>query len=100
MPNSDASVVVEEFRKAMRNYASTVTILTAGDGNMRHGITATAVTSVSMDPPSLLVCVYRKAKFYEVLMSSARFCVNVLHQDKSELSAKFSSGAVPEDRFM
>ena len=91
--------VVDAFRNAMRRYASTVTILTAADRSLRHGITATAVTSVSMDPPSLLVCVYRKGRFYEVLMSSMRFCVNVLNHNQSDLSAVFSSDASPQERF-
>jgi flavin reductase (DIM6/NTAB) family NADH-FMN oxidoreductase RutF len=75
------------FRAAMRRIAATVTIVTADDGERYHGMTATAVTSLSMEPPSLLVCINRKAFLHDMLLRAANFCVNVLHQDHAELSA-------------
>jgi flavin reductase (DIM6/NTAB) family NADH-FMN oxidoreductase RutF len=87
------------FRAAMRRIAATVTIVTADDGERHHGMTATAVTSLSMEPPSLLVCINKKAFLHGILVRAGNFCVNVLHQDHAELSAAFS-GAVPyQDRF-
>jgi flavin reductase (DIM6/NTAB) family NADH-FMN oxidoreductase RutF len=87
------------FRAAMRRIAATVTIVTADDGERHHGMTATAVTSLSMVPPSLLVCINKKAFLHGILVRAGNFCVNVLHQDHAELSAAFS-GAVPyQDRF-
>jgi flavin reductase (DIM6/NTAB) family NADH-FMN oxidoreductase RutF len=85
------------FRAAMRRIAATVTIVTADDGERHHGMTATAVTSLSMEPPSLLVCVNQKAFLHDMLLRAANFCVNVLHQDHAELSAAFS-GAVPHEK--
>jgi flavin reductase (DIM6/NTAB) family NADH-FMN oxidoreductase RutF len=87
------------FRAAMRRIAATVTIVTANDGEQHHGMTATAVTSLSMEPPSLLACINKKAFLHNFLIRADIFCVNVLHQDHAELSAAFS-GAVPhQDRF-
>lgn len=86
--------IAESFRAAMRRIASTVTVLTAADGDEPFGMTATAVTSLSMEPPSLIVCVNGRARFHAVMQAASRFCVNVLHADQSDLSRAFG-GAVP-----
>jgi flavin reductase (DIM6/NTAB) family NADH-FMN oxidoreductase RutF len=85
------------FKAAMRRVAATVTIITARNGERYHGMTATAVTSLCTEPPSLLVCVNQKAFLHDILLRAANFCVNVLHQDHAELSAAFS-GAVPREK--
>ncbi|MGO8918379.1 MAG: flavin reductase family protein [Stellaceae bacterium] len=87
------------FRAAMRRVAATVTIVTARDGERQHGMTATAVTSLSMEPPSLLVCVNRKALMHDVMLRAESFCVNVLHRDHAELSAAFGGALSPDARF-
>lgn len=87
------------FRDAMRRFAATVTIVTACDHTRRHGMTATAVTSVSMDPPSLLVCVNQKALLHDILGRARHFCVNVLTHDQAALSAAFSGATTALDRF-
>lgn len=87
------------FRAAMRRFAATVSIVTAGDHEHHHGMTATAVTSVSMDPPSLLVCINQKSTLHDIMHRARRFCVNVLHRDQATLSAAFSGGMPPEKRF-
>jgi flavin reductase (DIM6/NTAB) family NADH-FMN oxidoreductase RutF len=85
------------FKAAMRRVAATVTIVTADDGERYRGMTATAVTSLCVEPPSLLVCVNQKALLHDMLLRAANFCVNVLHRDHAELSAAFS-GAVPHEK--
>lgn len=100
-PSADVAPVAVDvmFRAAMRRIAATVTILTTGDGVLRHGMTATSMTSLSMDPPSLIVCLNRKTRLNDLMQSAEQFCVNVLHVDQSDLSHAFS-GAVPaEERF-
>jgi flavin reductase (DIM6/NTAB) family NADH-FMN oxidoreductase RutF len=87
------------FRAAMRRFAATVTIITACDHERHHGMTATAVTSVSMDPPSLIICVNQKTQLHEIMFRARRFCVNVLHRDQVALSAAFSGAVSPEKRF-
>ena len=86
-------------RAAMRGYAATVTIVTATDGRRRHGMTATSVTSLSLDPPSLIVCVNQTTLLHDILLSARRFCVNVLGRDQSRLSTAFSGAVPPEQRF-
>lgn len=87
------------FRDAMRRLAATVTIVTAVDGERRHGMTVTAVTSVSMDPPSVLVCLNRSTLLHDIMLGARMFCVNVLLHDQAELSAAFSGKLRPEARF-
>ena len=53
-------------------------------------MTATAVSSVSMEPPSLLVCVNRGGRLFELLESCERFCVNVLHSEQVSVSRIFA----------
>ena len=66
--------IATSFRAAMRRIASTVTIVTASDGERRHGMTMTAVSSLSMDPPSMIVCVNQNTFLHDILMSARLFC--------------------------
>lgn len=91
--------VAAAFRATLRRMASTVTIVTASDGERRHGMTMTAVTSLSLDPPSLLICVNRSTLLHEILMGARHFCVNVLRHDQADVSTAFSGAASPETRF-
>ena len=87
------------FRDAMRRLAATVTIISTGGPTRRHGITATAVTSLSMDPPSLLVCVNRSSSLHALLSKNDRFCVNLLRSEHAGLSDAFSGKLPSEERF-
>jgi flavin reductase (DIM6/NTAB) family NADH-FMN oxidoreductase RutF len=101
MPAEDANLAPVEtaFRAAMRRFAATVTIITACDHERQHGMTATAVTSVSMDPPSLMMCLNQQTLLHDIMYRARRFCVNVLHRDQVALSAAFSGGVPAEQRF-
>lgn len=89
--------VAAAFRSAMRRFASTVSVVsTLKDGN-RHAMTATAITSLSMAPPSLLVCVYRESRFHNALCDHDLFCVNILHKDQTDASQAFSKHAAASD---
>jgi flavin reductase len=88
--------VEDDFRKAMRRLASAVTIISTAHDGRRHGMTATAVTSVSSAPPSLLVCINQSASLHAPLHASGRFCVNILYGDQSEVADAFG-GARPGD---
>jgi flavin reductase (DIM6/NTAB) family NADH-FMN oxidoreductase RutF len=88
-----------EFRKAMRRLTSAVTVITTAHEQRRYGMTATAVTSVCADPPSLLVCINRSASLHEPLIRSGRFCVNILLAEQSDIATAFSGGVPQELRF-
>jgi flavin reductase (DIM6/NTAB) family NADH-FMN oxidoreductase RutF len=89
----------EEFRATMRRFAASVCVVTANDGHRDHGMTVTAVTSVSMEPPSLLVCLNNRTQVHEMLLNQPWFAINVLGAQQAEISAAFSGAVAPEDRF-
>lgn len=91
--------VEQGFRDAMRRLAGTVTIVTVANDGEAHGTTATAVTSLSMNPPSLLVCFNRDSRLHAMLSAADRFCVNLLHVENVEVSKLFSSPVSSKERF-
>jgi flavin reductase (DIM6/NTAB) family NADH-FMN oxidoreductase RutF len=89
------------FRAAMARFPGAVTIITARQGTERRGITATAVCSVSAEPPSLLVCVNRKTGTCAAIRESRMFNVNLLPDPASPLAMRFAGadGVTGEDKF-
>ncbi len=78
-----------DFLDAMRRVASTVSIITvAGPADRWLGMTATSVTSVAMEPPSLLVCLNRRGGTHDVVKQVGRFCVNVLSEGQADQCAR------------
>jgi hypothetical protein len=87
-----------DFRKAMRTLASAVSIISTAIEARRFGMTATAVCSLSMEPPALLLCINQSPSLHQPLLDARRFCVNILHADQDELARTFSRQQI-EDRF-
>lgn len=85
------------FRNLMGRFATGVTVLTLrSHGNVR-GMTANAVSSLSLHPPLLLVCIDRNASSHPYFEAADAFAVNILAEDQSELSRFFAeSGEKPE----
>jgi flavin reductase (NADH)/flavin reductase len=90
----------EAFRVSMRHLASGVCVVTTTtqDGK-RWGLTATAICSVTADPPMLLACVNRSTGTCAAILSARRFAVNLLSADDREVSNRFASPIAPEQRF-
>ena len=80
-----------EFRSALGCFPTGVTIITTRDrhGNF-YGLTANAVTSVSLAPPLLLVCIDRKAETFAHFYDSLAFVVNLLTEEQEPLSSRFA----------
>jgi len=78
------------FRAAMRQLASGVSLITIGAGAERRGMTATSVSSFSVDPPTLIVCVSRTASMYPGLARANAFGVSVLGADAQEIADRFA----------
>lgn len=79
------------FRKAMSQFASGVTLVTTLDCNGKlTGLTANAFTSVSLDPPMVLVCVDYKARTYRTLVSNGHFAIHFLRADQADLAKNFA----------
>lgn len=85
----------DDFKDAMRRLASTVCLITAQD----RGMAATAVMSLTADPPTLAIAVNRNASIHEALERQDLFCVNLLAARHAGLVAKFGGAVAPADRF-
>lgn len=72
------------LKEAMRNVPSTVALITSRDAEgTPYGMAASAVISVTIDPPAVLVAVNRTAGIHPVLEMSGRLCINFLAKDLS-----------------
>ena len=89
MTDATQTDLVENFRNAMRHVAATVYAVTAIDNSKRYGILATAVSSLSFEPPSVLVCVNRTASLHDPMERAERFCVNVLGLGNRDVAERF-----------
>ena len=83
-----------DFRKAMRTLASAVTIVSTAHNDRRFGMTATAVCSLSIQPPTLLVCVNQSTSLHHPLLSAGRFCINILHADQTSWCERSAAKAL------
>lgn len=82
----------DEFRSAMSRFASSVTVVTTKtEDNELSGITVSAFSSVSLDPPLILVCIDKRASFHDVLEKGRYFAVNILAEDQELVSRRFAS---------
>lgn len=101
---TDAPVRPASFRRVMGLFATGVTVVAAREGEEIHGMTANAVTSVSLEPLLVLVCVDRRARMNRFLESAGGFSINVLSEDQEALSRYFAGSwkppAPPEFRFL
>ncbi|WP_016905636.1 flavin reductase family protein [Streptomyces xiaopingdaonensis] len=92
------SVPAEEFRAAMAAVASPVTVVTCYDGaGTPRGLTASAVSSLSLDPPLFLVCLDRRSGTHGALTAAPSFCVNLTGPGNEALAGRFAGPA--EKRF-
>ncbi|MCG7504910.1 flavin reductase [Mesorhizobium retamae] len=82
-----------EFRDAMARVCAPVNIVTTDGPAGRGGFTATAMCSVSDDPPTLLICMNERSAQTGMFLENRRFCVNVLTQAHMHLASKFA-GAI------
>lgn len=91
--------IQDDFRQAMRRLASTVAILSSGKGEDWSGMAATAVMSITAEPPTIAVAVNRNASLSPVLTGHGQFCVNLLAERHCDLVAVFSGAAKGAARF-
>ena len=88
------------FRSVLAQWPSGVTVVTTLVDGVRHGMTASSFSSVSLDPPLVSVCLDRALYSHELIAASGVFGVNVLAKDQAEVARRFA-GMVPDlpDRF-
>ena len=91
------SVDCDVFRNVIGHFASGVTVITARGDDKDHGMTASAVTSLSMDPPMLLVCINDRNPTAHAVSASGAFAVNILAESQADLAEQF--GRPGDDKF-
>ena len=92
----------EEFLTAMRNVANSVTVVTTNGSSGKHGATVSAFSSVSADPPTVLVCLNSASSILKHVTENTRFCVNVLPETEEYVASRFAGFHDDEfkDRFI
>ena len=91
----------DDFRGAMRHLVGAVSVITAGRGSDITGMTVTSVSSLSIDPPTLVVSINRASSTWPVLKRYGVFGVNVLTSDQIDIAERFAgqNGLKSRERF-
>jgi len=87
------------FRDTMGLFPTGVCVVTAIGPHGPAGLTTNAVTSLSLDPPLLLVCFDNASRTLPVVREAERFAVNILRTGQEELAKTFASKALPDEKF-
>jgi flavin reductase (DIM6/NTAB) family NADH-FMN oxidoreductase RutF len=87
-----------EFRSAVGAFATGVTVVTTRGEQHAYGMTANAFSSVSLDPPLVLVCVISPSEGATHISANGVFAVNILSEDQEPLSRYFASRDRPKGR--
>lgn len=96
----EAQVDADTFRRAMRKVPSAVAVVTAEHEGRRRGLTATAVCSVSADPPQVLACVNKGGRAHACIALAHAFAINYLSDAQAPVAKAFSRQADdPDERF-
>ena len=94
------TVSVDDFKKALQLWASGVSVVTTSSEKFgAQGMTVTAFTSVSVNPPQVLVCINDSADTGAGIEESQSFAVNILNADQQDLSNQFAGGTSQQQRF-
>jgi flavin reductase (DIM6/NTAB) family NADH-FMN oxidoreductase RutF len=92
-------VTGDEFRAALARWASGVAIVTTAAGDRIHGMTVSAFSSVSLDPPLVLVCADKTSDTLGVIEAGGVFAANILSAGQQALSNRFASKKDEHRRF-
>jgi flavin reductase (DIM6/NTAB) family NADH-FMN oxidoreductase RutF len=87
------------FTDAMSRAVSGVSIVTTNGPNGRYGLTISSMTSVSADPPMLLLCVNRSSIAHDAIRDNEHFAVNVLASHQVDIASQFAGRSTPDERY-
>jgi flavin reductase (DIM6/NTAB) family NADH-FMN oxidoreductase RutF len=93
------TISAEDFKRALSRRASGVAIVTARHGDHVHGMTVSAFTEVSLDPPLVLVCADKGSNTLPLIRAGGVFAINVLARDQQDLSNRFAVKKDEHKRF-
>jgi flavin reductase (DIM6/NTAB) family NADH-FMN oxidoreductase RutF len=89
----------DEFRQALSRFASGVTVVTTkGEDGRPRGLTVSAFSSLSLDPPLVLICIDKRSSLHPHLKEGRGFAVSILAEDQEAISRRFASKDL-QDRF-
>jgi flavin reductase (DIM6/NTAB) family NADH-FMN oxidoreductase RutF len=88
-----------KLKEAMQSFAQNVTVISSVFDGMPHAMVASSATSVSMAPPSMLVCINRSITMHKVMLCQSTFAINLLSFDHIDIANRCSGGAEGEERF-
>ena len=92
--------IQDNFRLAMRRYIYSVSIMSNKDNDDNpNAITVSSVTSISMDPPSLLICINKSSRIHNSIELESKFCINLLNNKQEDLSNICSDEDMYDQRF-
>jgi flavin reductase (DIM6/NTAB) family NADH-FMN oxidoreductase RutF len=94
-----ATELKDQMKQAMGRLGASVTVVTSCDGNRKYAMTATAVTSLTLDPPALLICVNQGNGLHYALSSGLSFCVNILYANQRDISDRCAEQEKGEEKF-
>jgi flavin reductase ActVB len=84
-----------DFRNALARFASGVTVVMTRNGEGSFvGFTASAFSSLSLDPPLILVCLQKDADCYQAFMEAESFTVSILSAGQSDIAQRFATKAI------
>ena len=93
-------MIQQDFKQSMRFLAASVNIISTAREGKKFAMTATSVTSLSMDPPSLLICVNKNASIHDTLITDGQqFCVNLLSKGQEDIATTCSINEKEPERF-
>lgn len=89
----------QDFRESMSRMGAAVNLITTAGPAGRHGIVATAVCSITDQPPTVMICINKNAHVHDFVMENGVVCVNILAGHHQELSGVFARYVKGVDRF-
>lgn len=94
-----AMISPDEFKLVMRRWASTVTIVTTRADDVIYGLTATAFSSLTVNPPEIFISINKQTRTHPLIEKGGVFCVNFLAPEMAHLSDRFAGRHPDEERF-
>lgn len=83
-------ITPDSFKDGMRRMAGAVSVITTGGAAGADGRTVTSCVSVTVDPPTLLVCLFKNTSFYDKLLKNGVFSINILSEQDEAISRYFA----------
>ena len=90
----------EQLRLAMRAWSSGVTVVTAAHDGEQHGMTVSSFTSVSLEPPLIIISLHTESRTHRLVHAANAFAVSILSADQRAISDRFAGRTDDEDRFV